>query len=33
METSENIPTTNSKSHKILSWTEAVQIHKEVALF
>ena len=33
MEASENIPTTNSKSHKILGWTEAVQIHKETALF
>ena len=33
MEASENIPTTNSKSHKIPGWTEAVQIHKEIALF
>ena len=33
MEASENIPTTNSKSHKIPGWTEAVQIHKETALF
>ena len=32
METSENIPTTNSKSHKIPGWTEAVQIHKETVL-
>ena len=32
MEASENIPTTNSKSHKIPGWTEAVQIHKETAL-
>ena len=23
----------NSKSHKILGWTEVVQIHKEIALF
>ena len=33
MEASENIPTTNSKSHKIPGWTEAVQVHKEAALF
>ena len=33
MTASENIPTTNSKSHKILGWTEVVQIHKETALF
>ena len=32
-EASENIPTTNSKSHKIPGWTEAVQVHKETALF
>ena len=31
MEASENILTT--KSHKIPGWTEAVQIHKETALF
>ena len=33
MEASENIPTTNSKSHKIFGWTEAVQVYKETVLF
>ena len=33
MEALENIPTTNSKSHKIPGWTEAVQVYKETALF
>ena len=33
MEASENIPTTNSKNHKIPGWTKAVQIYKEADLF